>query len=220
MTDNNEKVILCSKTFAELDMSDYSDSVDCPVDWSKTLVERLSQNSCGRDVLCREGSLEIVRIISDISEGKGEEDDMALLDELLETIKANANCEMGRTAAERINGLLGRQGEKWSQHIMRKRCPDLVCTALISLHIAPEKCTGCGECKVVCPEGVIAGGPNLIHVIDRASCTKCLECFNICPEAAVVKTTTGAIIRAPEEPVPVGEVGRSGGEGRRRRRRG
>ena len=220
MTYYNEKAILCSKTFAELDMSDYSDSVDCPVDWSKTLIDKLSKNNCGRDVLCREGSLEIARIISDISEGKGKEDDKALLAELLEAIKANANCEMSRTAAERINGLLSGYGEKWSQHIIRKRCPDLVCAALIALHIDPEKCTGCGECKSGCPEDAIAGGPNLIHVIDRASCTKCLKCFNICPEAAVVKTTTGAIIRAPEAPIPVCEAGRSGGESRRRRRRG
>ena len=32
-------------------------------------------------------------------------------------------------------------------------------------------CTGCGACAPVCPEGCIAGGEGLIHVVDSESCT-------------------------------------------------
>jgi Fe-S-cluster-containing hydrogenase component 2 len=51
----------------------------------------------------------------------------------------------------------------------------------------------------------IAGGKNLIHVIDQAKCIKCNTCFEVCPDrfAAVTK-----IAGAPVPP-PVPEEKRS-----------
>ncbi|MCL1895978.1 MAG: FAD-dependent oxidoreductase, partial [Clostridiales bacterium] len=214
-----DAIRLCGKVYGDLCQPDYRDGADCPVDWSLGLMEKLARGSCGRDTLCRDGGRETANILADIAGGRGVDGDMELLGELLSAMRTGANCDMGREAAGQVLCLLDGHEDKWRQHISRKRCPDLACKALVSLHIDPEKCTGCGSCMGACEAGAIAGGAGLIHVIDRQACTKCMKCSGACPEDAVVKTTTGAIVRVPEAPVPAGGFAGSG-EGRRRRRKG
>jgi NADH:ubiquinone oxidoreductase subunit F (NADH-binding) len=94
-------------------------------------MERVSAMSCGKDTLCREGSLQIRAILADVSAGKGREDDTELLRELLEVISENANCDTARTAAEKILSLMNAYGEQWDGHIFGKRCAARVCAALV-----------------------------------------------------------------------------------------
>jgi NADH-quinone oxidoreductase subunit F len=172
-------------------------------------------------VLCREGSLQLTALLSDIAEGKGSEDDIELSRELLQAIRDNVNCDMTREAAGKCLARIDDYYDRWEQHVMRKRCPDLVCPALVIVYIAPGKCTGCEKCAAVCSASAIVGGEGMIHVVDKDKCTRCMDCVGVCPALAVSKATTGEIIRVPDAPIPVGSYeGAAGGEGRRRRRRG
>jgi NAD-dependent dihydropyrimidine dehydrogenase PreA subunit len=66
-------------------------------------------------------------------------------------------------------------------------------------YIDSDRCTGCGACVDICPQGAISI-QNDLAVIDQALCSKCGNCAEVCP--------TGAIhARAP---VPVESV--KGGE--------
>jgi coenzyme F420-reducing hydrogenase delta subunit/Fe-S-cluster-containing hydrogenase component 2 len=82
---------------------------------------------------------------------------------------------------------------------------DKLFAEVISYYIAPDKCPACMICARHCPVEAIAGGKNLIHVIDQATCIKCNTCFEVCPDrfAAVTK-----IAGAPVPP-PVPEEKRS-----------
>jgi NADH-quinone oxidoreductase subunit F len=181
------------------------------------------RETCGKCVLCREGTLQVYRILKDITEGKAQSGDYELLLELLQCIGKYASCEMAREAASRCLDCMQNYEEEWDKHIRRKRCSNLICKGMYTVYVDPRACEGCGRCVEVCPRGAIAGGAGLIHVIDVQICDKCLACVEICPAGAVKKA--GAVLpRVPRTPVPVGSFdkvtdGSSEGGMRRRRRR-
>lgn len=196
----------------------------CAVDFSKTLMDIARRESCGKCVFCREGTWQVHEILEDITEGKAESGDLELVRELLEQIRSNAGCEMSVTAASKSLELLINYKEEWDQHIRRKRCTNLICRASFTLYIVPELCDGCGKCMEVCPQEAIAGGSDMIHVIDTEKCDKCLLCVKKCPKEAIKKA--GAVKpKVPSVPVPVGSSGTAAAvaeerPGMRRRRRG
>ncbi len=66
-------------------------------------------------------------------------------------------------------------------------------------------------CLKDCPVGAIAGGKNLIHIIDQRKCTKCGTCLEVCPSRFDAVTKLSGV-KVPE-PVPEGtEVIRKRGE--------
>jgi Fe-S-cluster-containing hydrogenase component 2 len=53
-------------------------------------------------------------------------------------------------------------------------------------------------CAKRCPVEAIAGGKNLIHVIDQEKCIKCGTCFEVCPpKFSAVTKITGAPVPPP-----------------------
>lgn len=211
--------MICETTAAALPQREAFDkSKDCPVDRARELMEQARHASCGQCVLCREGTAQVHEIMKDAATGAGQDEDIALMDELLTLIHSSAGCEMAVEAAGESLTLLRNYPEQWEQHIGRKRCPSLVCKAYYTMHVSPASCTGCGECVKVCPQNAIAGGEGLIHVIDNKLCDRCLACVAACPAGAITKA--GAVKpKGPAQPVPVGSFEEEGG-GRRRRRRG
>jgi NADH-quinone oxidoreductase subunit F len=196
----------------------------CVVDYCKELMDTARRESCGKCVLCREGTWQVYEIMKEITEGKAKNDDLELLAELLEEIERNGGCEMSEKAASLCLGLLRNYQEEWDQHIRRNRCSNLICKASFTVYILHDLCDGCGHCFTACPEEAVLGGTNLIHVINGEKCSKCMLCSDVCPKGAVKKA--GAIKpKVPAEPVPVGSFGKVGGGSEdgtvmRRRRRG
>jgi NADH-quinone oxidoreductase subunit F len=191
------------------------DEAICTVDWSKSMFDYARRESCGKCVLCREGTMQIYSIIRDITESKGEAEDLALLTELSHIMERNAGCEQARKVAKNLLVAIEMYQDEWEMHIKRKRCPALVCRNYISYHILPENCQGCMLCSNSCGKGAIAGSEGLIHVIDQEKCSRCGECTKVCSYDALQKA--GAIKpKTPEFPIPVGSF--ESGSGRRRRR--
>lgn len=195
----------------------------CIVDYCMKVMDVARKETCGKCVFCREGTLQVYKIIKDITEGNARSDDYELLLELLEHIKSYASCEMSRTAASICLDLMRAYEEEWDKHIRRKRCNNLVCKGMYTLYIDPQTCNGCGKCAEVCKNNAIAGGNGLIHLINTERCDKCLTCIDICPTNAIKKGGT-ILPKLPSEPVPVGsfaqttEVLSEGGMRRRRRK--
>jgi len=76
---------------------------------------------------------------------------------------------------------------------------------LPSYHIEPEKCQACMICLRRCPVHGIAGGKNLIHVIDQDLCIKCGTCLEACPERFGAVT----LISGDDVPPPIPEEERA-----------
>lgn len=68
------------------------------------------------------------------------------------------------------------------------------------IHIAPEKCVGCGLCKKDCPAGNILIKEKKAHVIAQ-DCILCGHCVAICPKAAVSMTGFDELPEEIEGPV-------------------
>jgi len=172
------------------------DEDTCMVDVARYFLDFLSDESCGKCVPCREGIRQMLKVLTNISKGKGKEGDIELLEELSEVTRDASLCALGRTAANPVLSTIRYFRDEYEAHIKEKRCPAYVCKALISYYIDPEKCQACMICFRQCPAGAIAGDKNQIHVIDQEKCTKCGTCFEVCPPRF------GAVKKISGEPVP------------------
>lgn len=214
--------MICQKDNNRFSKWDNAKEDGCVVDYCMNVMRTAKKESCGKCILCREGTWQVYQIIKDITEGNGESEDIELLKDLLEQISSYASCEMSRNAATICMDLIKSKEEEWDLHIRRKRCTNLVCKGTYTLYVDPVLCDGCGQCIKVCPQGAIIGGEGFIHMIDPQRCNKSLLCVSICPKSAIKKA--GAIRpKLPSELVPVGSFGavadsEEGGQRRRRRR--
>ena len=172
------------------------DEDTCTVDVARYFLNFLTDESCGKCVPCREGIRQMLKILTNITKGKGREGDIELLEELAEVAGDASLCALGRTAPNPFLSTLRYFKDEYEAHIKEKRCPALSCKELIAYHIDPNRCRACMICLRQCPAGAIVGGKDRIHVIDQGKCTKCGTCFEVCPPRF------GAVKKISGEPVP------------------
>jgi NAD-dependent dihydropyrimidine dehydrogenase PreA subunit len=172
------------------------DEDTCMVDVARYFLDFLCDESCGKCVPCREGMRQMLKVLTNITHGKGKEGDIELLEELAETLSDASLCALGKSAPNPFLSTVKYFRDEYDAHIKEKRCPAYSCKELIAYHIDPDKCNACLLCLRQCPTKAIAGGRNLIHVIDQSKCTKCGTCFDVCPPRF------GAVKKLSGEPVP------------------
>jgi NADH:ubiquinone oxidoreductase subunit F (NADH-binding)/(2Fe-2S) ferredoxin/ferredoxin len=172
------------------------DEDTCMIDVAKYFLNFLTDESCGKCTPCREGIRQMLKIMTNISEGRGKEGDVELLEMLAETTRDASLCALGGSAPNPVLSTIRYFKEEYEAHIKEKRCPAFVCKELIAFYIDPEKCKACMICLRKCPADAITGGKNRIHVIDQEKCTNCGTCFEVCP------SQFEAVRRLSGEPVP------------------
>jgi NADH:ubiquinone oxidoreductase subunit F (NADH-binding)/(2Fe-2S) ferredoxin len=161
------------------------DDSDCMVSTAKFFLEFTQNESCGKCVPCREGTLRMLEILERITDGKGEREDLVKLERLGNLIKKTSLCGLGQTAPNPVLSALHNFPEEFEQHITEKKCKALRCEKLIQYFINEEKCTGCMLCARRCPVACIEGEKRKLHIIDQEECIKCGECFHVCKFDAV-----------------------------------
>ena len=164
------------------------DEDTCMVDIARYYTNFLVGESCGKCSTCREGIQRMNEILTNITEGEGNIEDLALLEELGKVIKDASLCGLGQTAPNPVLSTLRYFRDEYIAHIEEKRCPALVCKAFIHYMIDNEQCTGCGVCKRNCPEHAIEGERKGPHSIAQDKCVKCGICYDVCKFDAVLKT--------------------------------
>jgi len=161
------------------------DEDTCMVDIARYFVKFLTEESCGKCVPCREGLDRMLDILTDITEGRGKEEDIELLEELGWIIKETSLCALGGTAPNPVLSTIRYFRDEYEAHIRGKRCPAGVCKALITFIINEEKCTGCGVCARECPQGAISGKKKEPYNINQEKCIKCGVCRDNCKFEAI-----------------------------------
>ncbi len=161
------------------------DEDNCMVDMARYFVKFLQEESCGKCTPCREGLQQMGEILNRVCEGKGEEGDIELLQDLSWAMIDTSLCGLGMTAPNPVLSTLQYFKEEYEAHIREKRCPAKFCKELISLSIDPERCTGCGACLKACPVEAITGERKKTHLLDQEKCVKCMACYEACKFEAI-----------------------------------
>jgi len=161
------------------------DEDNCMVDMAKYFLEFCLDEGCGQCTPCREGVAQMVRLLKEITQGKGTAGHIGLLEELSAMIKDASLCGLGTSAPNPVLSTLRYFRHEYDAHILEKRCLAGVCKALTTFIINPEKCTGCGLCAKNCPAEAITGEKKEAHFIDQKKCVKCRTCYEKCKFEAV-----------------------------------
>ncbi len=179
------------------------DEDTCMVDVARYFIDFLTDESCGKCVPCREGLRQMLKVLTDITHGKGKAGDIELLEELSEVACEASLCALGKSAPNPFLSTLRYFRDEYEAHINAKRCPALSCKELIAYHIDPALCQACLICARKCPADAIVGGKNKIHVVVQEKCTRCGTCYEVCPARFhAVKKISGAPVPPP---LPEGE---------------
>ncbi|MCX7974315.1 MAG: NADH-quinone oxidoreductase subunit NuoF [Candidatus Aminicenantes bacterium] len=165
------------------------DEDTCMVDVARYFLSFTQDESCGKCTPCREGTKAMLDILTRITEGKGTEEDLGLLEELADTIKEASLCGLGKTAPNPVLTTLRYFRDEYIAHIQDKKCPAHVCRSLNVYKIDPQICFekghGCDVCRRNCATDAIIGSKGEAHKIDQTKCIKCGVCFDVCHFGAV-----------------------------------
>ncbi len=163
------------------------DESTCMVGMAKFFLDFTAKESCGKCVHCRIGTTRMLEILTRITEGKGQDGDVELLEELCYGIKDGALCGLGQTAPNPVLTTIKYFKDEYIAHIKDKTCPAGECSSLIEYSINADACKGCTLCARNCPVGAISGTVKNPHVIDTDKCIKCGKCIQSCKFGAVVR---------------------------------
>jgi NADH-quinone oxidoreductase subunit F len=159
---------------------------NCMVNVSKFFMQFTQNESCGKCVLCREGTKQMLLMLTDITNGEANEGTLILLEQLAKAVMAGSLCGLGKTAPNPVLSTLRYFRDEYNAHVKDKRCPAGECVNLLSYTIT-DKCVGCGLCATKCPVKAINGEKGKKHIIDGSKCVKCGVCMASCKFGAVAR---------------------------------
>jgi len=159
------------------------DEDDCMVEIARYFLEFTQRESCGKCTFCRLGTKQMLQALDDITKGHGKIEDIDMLYQLAQDIKAGSLCGLGQTAPNPVLTTLRYFRDEYEAHIIEGRCPALMCHDLIAYYIIPEKCErSCDACVGTCTVEAISSHPKKRYkIIDQEKCVKCGTCLDACP---------------------------------------
>ena len=147
------------------------DETTCMVDVARFFLDFTQRESCGKCTFCRVGTKRMLEILTRITEGKGQDGDIELLEQLAALVKNTSLCGLGQTAPNPVLTTLKYFRSEYEAHITNKKCPAHHCQTLLTYTITDD-CTGCMLCVRACPARAITGEGKKMHVIDQAKCIR------------------------------------------------
>lgn len=125
---------------AEIPTRDSFTADMCPVQWALGVAKAAREASDGKNVMGRDGMTQLAQILSDLTTGNAEDDDLDLVREICNIVKTTPGCEHSGKAADDILWSLENNTMDWNNH-RRKKCAKGVCWQ----NAAPAAAAGDGE---------------------------------------------------------------------------
>ncbi len=157
----------------------------CVVDLAKYFLNFTTAESCGKCSPCRNGLQRMLETLTKITEGRGNESDLADLREISAAVADASLCALGRGAPNPVLTTMKYFPEEYASHVSEKRCPAHGCKAMIKGYVVDESvCVGCSLCAGKCPTNSISLGSGKAE-IDAATCIRCGQCAGECTFGAI-----------------------------------
>jgi NADH:ubiquinone oxidoreductase subunit F (NADH-binding)/(2Fe-2S) ferredoxin len=156
------------------------DDNTCMVGTAKFFLDFTADESCGKCTPCRVGTKILLDMLTDITEGKGKEEDIETLQDLGRDIIAASLCGLGQTAPNPVLTTIRYFRDEYESHIKDKWCKAGVCRNLTTFWIDEKLCKACGACLRACPAKAIVGEKKVPHKIIQELCVHCRTCFDTC----------------------------------------
>lgn len=103
------------------------DDQSCMPDVAKFFMEFCMDESCGKCVPCRVGTVQMHRILERITNGSATEEDLQTLEELCDVVGATSLCGLGQSAPNPVISTLHYFRKEYEAHIRDHHCPAGVC---------------------------------------------------------------------------------------------
>ena len=103
----------------------------CMVAVAKRSLEFLQQQSCGSCAVCRDVIGQMLEIVTEIVEGRGQAEQLERLRELAKPKSDESVCVLGKSASMPVLSTLRYFRNEYEAHIHDGRCPAGVCRALV-----------------------------------------------------------------------------------------
>lgn len=99
------------------------DDQTCMVDLAKFFMAFCADESCGKCVPCRVGTVQLERLLERISNGSGTMQDLTTLEELCGLVKTTSLCGLGQSAPNPVLSTLRFFHEEYEAHLKQRQCP-------------------------------------------------------------------------------------------------
>ncbi|HWR59745.1 MAG TPA: NADH-ubiquinone oxidoreductase-F iron-sulfur binding region domain-containing protein, partial [Thermodesulfovibrionales bacterium] len=157
----------------------------CMVSVARFFMQFTQEESCGKCVLCREGTKQMLSLLDDIIEGRATEETLTILEDLAASVQKGSLCGLGKTAPNPVLSTLRHFRDEYVAHVKYKYCPTGKCKKLLKFWIDEDACKGCTLCATKCAIGAIKGEKGRPHRIDQELCRKCGVCLEVCKFQAI-----------------------------------
>jgi bidirectional [NiFe] hydrogenase diaphorase subunit len=99
------------------------DDSSCMVDVARFFMEFCMDESCGKCIPCRAGTVQMHDILRRVTTGEAGAEDMELLRELADLLRETSLCGLGQTAPNPVMSTLQYFPEEYEAHVREHRCP-------------------------------------------------------------------------------------------------
>ena len=103
------------------------DDQSCMPDVAKFFMEFCMDESCGKCVPCRVGTVQMHRILQRITDGSATHQDLQTLEELCTMVRETSLCGLGQSAPNPVLSTLKYFRNEYEDHIERRSCEAGVC---------------------------------------------------------------------------------------------
>ena len=145
----------------------------CPLVLYRSLLQISMNQTCGKCVPCRDGLVEVDRLLLSVINGNADKDTLSKIESMCLMIARTADCAVGVVAADLILDSLTEFADEYESHINARKCVENVNQTI--------------PCITLCPAHVdVPGYVSLIHAKDYEGAVKKIREKNPFPTACAM----------------------------------